>query len=92
MLLDAISTTIRDRGIDGIEHLSRLYVTLALAWNAAGQPDRARQAVLEGKELLDERAALITDPAIRQSYLEHVPMNRAVRDLARVLAIDPASH
>jgi tetratricopeptide (TPR) repeat protein/transcriptional regulator with XRE-family HTH domain len=92
MLLDSISTAIAERGVDGIEHLSRLYVTLAHAWNAVGRPDLCRQAVLDGKAMLDERAAHISDPAIRALYLENVSSNRAVNDLARLLAIDPSVH
>ncbi len=91
ILLDWISTAIDDRGVDGVEHLSRLYVTLARAWNAVGQPALARQAALNGQAMLDERAALIADPAIRRSYLEHVASNQLIRDVSTCLAAKPAT-
>ena len=39
---------------------------------------RADEVLAEAHRLLQERAAWIDDPALRRSYLENVPENRAI--------------
>jgi eukaryotic-like serine/threonine-protein kinase len=50
--------------------------------------ERALRAALAG---LDWRAARIEDPALRAPFEQHVPEHRALRELARDLAVRPLS-
>jgi eukaryotic-like serine/threonine-protein kinase len=52
---------------------------LVRALRASGDLERARAEATEARRRLDARAACISDPALRESYLRAVPENAATR-------------
>jgi tetratricopeptide (TPR) repeat protein len=69
-------------GLGGVEEGESLVrLTFAEALTATGDHDGARTAVRRARERLLARAEKISDPAVRQSFLERVPEN------ARTLAL-----
>ncbi|HTL34632.1 MAG TPA: tetratricopeptide repeat protein, partial [Kofleriaceae bacterium] len=76
-LLDALG------GVEEGESLIRL--TYAEALNAAGETQNARAAVKVARDRVLERAAKITDPEWRTSFLTHLPENARTLELARTL-------
>jgi tetratricopeptide (TPR) repeat protein len=71
-------------GIDGGESLIRLVHALAL--RAAGTKHEARAAALDARDRVLLRAARISDPALRLSYLQRVPENARTLELANTFA------
>jgi serine/threonine protein kinase/tetratricopeptide (TPR) repeat protein len=67
-------------GLDEGESLVRLMYAEALA--AAGDHARAREAIAAARHRLLERAAKISDPGWRRSFLERVPENARTMSLA----------
>ncbi len=65
--------------VDGAEEPLRIYLACYRALQASGDP-RTANILATAQRMLAERAALITDPVLRQSYLENVPVHR---ELAR---------
>ena len=63
--------------LDNAEEGLRVYLTCYQALQAAGDR-RARPLLENAHQLLQERAARLTDTARRQSFLENVPVNRAI--------------
>ncbi len=74
--------------LDEGESLARLIYAEALA--AAGQSGAAREAIAEAERELMARAQRITDPALRQRFLERVSENAATLALARALGAEGA--
>lgn len=66
--------------LDEGESLARLVYAEALL--AAGEGARARDAIAEAKHELMQRADRITDPALRQRFLDRVAENAATMELA----------
>jgi tetratricopeptide (TPR) repeat protein len=60
----------------GMEFPHLAYLTCAGVFTSLGDQERARQAIIQGCQDLSERAARISDPEWRRSYLENVPENR----------------
>jgi hypothetical protein len=55
----------------------------ARALTARGRAGEAATHLLAARSLIEARAAGIADPALRQSFLEDVPVNRAVLEASR---------
>ena len=51
--------------------------------DAAGETAHARQALVTAIERLRRRAALIQDPAVRESFLHRVPEHAELLELER---------
>ena len=68
--------------VGGAEHPFRLYLTVIDIFLAAGRHQEARQLVEEAVRRLEEQAGRISDPAVRRSFLEQVPLHRAIRERA----------
>jgi tetratricopeptide (TPR) repeat protein len=64
---------------------SQIRLMLAEALRAAGEPDTARAAIDRARERLLARAAKITDPEWRTSFLENLPENARTLAVARDL-------
>jgi tetratricopeptide (TPR) repeat protein/class 3 adenylate cyclase len=63
---------------EGPEFPQRDYFIGYQVLKAAGQPDRARAALASAYNLVVARADKITDPALRQSFLQRVTVNQAI--------------
>ena len=63
--------------VDGAEEPLRIYLACYRVLQAGGDP-RGADILETAQRLLAERAAQITEPALRQSYLEKVPVHRAL--------------
>ncbi|HEX8791666.1 MAG TPA: protein kinase [Polyangiaceae bacterium] len=61
------------------EHEVFVRLCLMRALRASGEPDRARAEAIEARRRLAARAACISDPALRESYVQAVPENAATR-------------
>jgi len=70
-------------GVEEGESLVRL--TYAQALQATGDAERARTAIRRARDRVLERAAKITDPEWRASFLENLPENARTLSLAREL-------
>lgn len=81
---------LQERGLEGIEHPGRLFVTLVDAHGFLGQPTEQRQVLDQGLAMLDTRAAMLPDAAHRRAYLTKVPSHRALRARADALERKPA--
>jgi predicted ATPase len=69
---------IERQGVEGVEHTARLYLALVQAYRLFDDDDEANRWLQEGIDFLHRRAAKLTDPALRASYLENVPAHRAL--------------
>jgi adenylate cyclase len=65
-------------GGEGPEFPHRDYFVCYQVFAAAGQTDAAHAALRSAHELVVARADRITDPSWRESFLTHVPANRAI--------------
>ncbi len=54
------------------------YLSLYYVWQALGQPERATTALAWAYQAVQDRAVCISDPLLRQSFLERVSINRAI--------------
>lgn len=63
--------------VDGAEEPLRIYLTCYRVLQASSDP-RATGVLETAQRLLAARAAQIADPALRRSYLEEVPVHRAL--------------
>jgi tetratricopeptide (TPR) repeat protein len=63
---------------EGPEFPQQDYFTCYQVFAAAGEADAARAALQSAYRLVMARAEKITDPALRQSFLERVPINRQI--------------
>jgi ATP/maltotriose-dependent transcriptional regulator MalT len=62
----------------------KLHLVAAEVRHALGEPAAARQALDQAARLIDERAARIPDPAVRERYLNRVRDHVRVRELRRL--------
>jgi hypothetical protein len=65
-------------GGEGPEFPQRDYFICYQVFSAAGQEKAVRGALQSAYSLVATRADKITDPALRQSFLERVPINREI--------------
>jgi predicted ATPase len=82
-LVADITTRIDARGIVGVEHLGRLYLSLIEGSGALGDVETAARWLSEALSLLGERADLLANPVDRGSYLTRPPAHRRILALAR---------
>ena len=82
-------TWLMEHSLAGLEHPFRFYLTAYQVAHQAKKSEMAEGILVEAHTLLQERAAQVTDEALRQSYLEKVPQNRAI--IAEWEHIGPAS-
>ncbi len=69
----------RQHGADGVDYPVRDYLVCHRVLKAIDTPEarsRSAEALADGYDLLQQRAARIQDATRRQSYLENVPFNR----------------
>jgi class 3 adenylate cyclase/tetratricopeptide (TPR) repeat protein len=71
---------IADHGVHGIEYPLRIYLTAADVLIAAGQEERATEALAAAQTLIQEQATRISDETTRQAFLENAPLHRQIRD------------
>ena len=80
-VVEGILAWIEANGADRIEYPVLVYlicyqVLEACARQRPAERTRARAVLQQGVALLQRRAAAITDPGLRQQFLENVPFNR----------------
>ncbi len=68
---------------EGPEFSHQDYFLCAQVLRAQGQPEAAQAALRSAQTVLQSRADRISDPILRQAFLERVPMNQAIRDALR---------
>jgi len=73
--VEAILSCLEANPLDGVEEPFRAYLTCYQVLCANHDP-RARDVLTAGHNLLQERAAKISDEALRRSFLENVPAHR----------------
>lgn len=81
-----ITRQISQRGLVGVEHVGRLFVTLIEASLALHDETAACEYARQGTAFLTERADGLTDPVNRESYLTNVQAHRRVFELVAELA------
>jgi len=89
-LVGDISHRIERRGLDGVEHVGRLMVSLVSACQSRNDHNSARKFTKQGVAFVDERAGRLADPAHRASYLTNPPAHRRLFELATEMGISPA--
>lgn len=70
-------------GTDGIEYPLRVLLSCADVYSAVDEREKAATAVSLAADLLEKRAARISDEAARRSYLENVPLHQELRKYVR---------
>ncbi|MBA2289481.1 MAG: hypothetical protein H0V98_03760 [Chloroflexia bacterium] len=84
-LLADIQRRIGERGLDGVEHVGRLFVTVIEAALALGDAATAREHADRATAFLTQRADGLADPEHRSSYLTRIPAHRRAFELAETL-------
>jgi hypothetical protein len=86
-LIADVRARVEERGLDGVEHYGRLFVTLIDAFTALDDLDEARHHARKGVAFVVGRAELLADPDHRASYLTNVPAHRRLFELASALGV-----
>lgn len=86
---EASMAALREVGTEEGEAFVRLCHVEAL--HAGGRNDEARRALFEADQKLAERAARITDPAHRTSFLRDIPEHARTVEMAEALGVGPTS-
>jgi tetratricopeptide (TPR) repeat protein len=73
-----ILATLAEHDCEGVEMPVLLYLTCYRVLRTAGKTAQAGATLQTGYDLLQERAAALDDPALRQQYLHEVPFHRAL--------------
>jgi class 3 adenylate cyclase/tetratricopeptide (TPR) repeat protein len=76
-LVDEILPTLEENTVQGLAEPLRVYLTCYQVLRASDDP-RASAVLAAGYRILQERAARITDEALRRSYLENVAVHREI--------------
>jgi hypothetical protein len=71
-----IETTLLDTGTVGIEFPILAYLTCARVWQAAGEADRMKKTIDEGRNELESRADKISRADWRLSFLQNIAEHR----------------
>jgi predicted ATPase/class 3 adenylate cyclase len=69
-------------GGEGPEAPQRDYFACFQVLQAAGEAEAAQRALAAARRIVFERAGKITDPDLRRSFLENVPINRQITEAA----------
>lgn len=86
---EAAMAALREVGTEEGEAFVRLCHVEALS--AAGRAEEARLALFRADEKLAERAARITDPAHRTSFLQNIPEHARTVAVAEALGVGPTA-
>ncbi len=76
---------IEQQGIKGIEHPARIYLTCYQILQTQEKFKQAQSVLNQGQQYLNTCAVQIDDLTLRHSYLNNIPENRELRELARNL-------
>jgi class 3 adenylate cyclase/tetratricopeptide (TPR) repeat protein len=76
---------LKEHGTGGMDAPVWAYQTCADIFDALGEPEQARAAVEAGYREMMDRAAKITDPEWRRSFLENVAEHRALTEMSEEL-------
>ncbi len=87
--LGLIEAYLQERGLEGIEHPGRLFVTLVDAHGFLEHAAEQRDALQRGLAMLRERAQALSTASYRRTYLEEVPSHRALQSRAAHLECEP---
>ncbi|MDQ7031062.1 MAG: tetratricopeptide repeat protein [Ardenticatenia bacterium] len=80
-----IAQWIDTHGVEGAEHPFRLYLTVIDIFMQAGHCDQARRLAEEAVGRLEAQAQRISDPEVRRTFLDDVPLHRTIRERAETL-------
>lgn len=70
------------QGVEGIEHPAMVFLTCYHILCAEEQTELAQSVLQEGQEYVAAQAAQIGNPALRAGYLNNIPENKALQELA----------
>ena len=73
---------ILSNGAGGIEYPLRVLLTCATIYALSKQTAKSQEAINIAKDLLEKRAARISDEAARQSFLENVPLHQELHSFS----------
>lgn len=73
-----IAEVIRAGGGDGVDYPARDCWVCALVWEAAGRTDDAAAMLALGRAIVAQRAARISDPAMRSQFMRGAPFHELV--------------
>jgi len=77
-LATGVWTHLQRHGRAGLDSIALVFLTCMDVFAAAGDMDRADDALAAARHDLDERAGRISDPGTRQSFLQDVPDHRVL--------------
>jgi len=78
--VEAALAWMEEHGAASVEYPFHVYLSAAEIYTAAGQPERAQEVISTAHALLMERAGRISDEKARRTFLEDVPVHRAIRE------------
>jgi len=78
--VEAALAWMEEHGPASVEYPLHVYLSAVEIFAAAGQPERAREALSTAHALLTEQASRISDEDARRTFLENVPVHRAIRE------------
>jgi predicted ATPase/class 3 adenylate cyclase len=71
---------IKQKGLDGIEYPFAVYTACIDVLEAAGQHEKAKAVLATAKTRLQEQADQISDPDVRQAFLQQVSIHKHIRE------------
>ncbi|MBN1180220.1 MAG: DUF2791 family P-loop domain-containing protein, partial [Anaerolineae bacterium] len=74
--VEEVLAALQEQSVEGVEFPVLVYLTGCCVLRAAGEEERAREALAAARRLVEERAAAIHDAALRAQFLENGPFNR----------------
>ena len=88
-LASEISSRAVQHGLDGIEHVALLALTMVEAGRLIGDHDMAGTWLAWGRDYLVTRANRLADPEHRRSYLENIIPHRVLLQMAAAAGFPP---
>lgn len=76
--VEEISAGLEAEGYGGDSPEQEIWWAVCQIWEECGEAERAREALVRAYRLVQEKADRISDPALRRSFLEQVPVNREI--------------
>lgn len=76
-----ILSWITSHGVNGIEYPIRVYLTCISILRDAGEHAQAEQLIDDALAYMEEKASHISDPLIKQAFLENVPLHKELRQV-----------
>lgn len=77
---------LESNGVDGLEYPIRVYITCINFFHALGQSEKAHLLLNDAMSYLEEKASKISDPVVKQAFLENVPLHQQLRNMQTALA------